>query len=78
MARLTPWFPASVKPVRKGWYEYSGRAMDAGMRMFWNGRQFGYWATEAAYVTNNWVRWHSEDDDRWRGSATKPKAPRHG
>lgn len=69
--RRTAWFPANVKPVRKGWYEYSGRAMDGGMRMFWNGRHWGYWATEAAYVTNNWVHWPNENGDLWRGLASK-------
>lgn len=78
---LTPWFPASVKPARKGVYEVdstSDRAFS-----YWNGTRFG-WRTwmfnhisiESA-VSDAFCMRHAEtclaERERWRGLNKDPK-----
>lgn len=57
MPKKTRWFPASVKPVRRGWYEtdiatYS-ESLDE-FRVYWTGKR---WDSII-------FPWHG---DRWRG-----------
>lgn len=40
MTKKTDWFPANVKPVRKGWYETK---CECGRNHWWNGR---YWQVD--------------------------------
>ncbi len=64
---LTPWFPATVKPVRVGWYEYTGWGLGARYpdRRFWTGKGWRF----------SWeLRSHlGLPDDQWRGLASPPK-----
>ena len=36
---LTPWFPASIDPLRPGWYMVKGEFVEGALAMrFWNGK----------------------------------------
>ena len=65
----TPWFPASVNPVREGWYEYKTPSGLEFRRYFdgkrWCARGFGPESVGAVFRT--WP------DDQWRGLAQEPK-----
>lgn len=70
----TPWYPWGIWPVRVGWYEMRGPCMDAGMPMFWNGDQFGYWMPHPGYDGQRlWVHWADDERDEWRGLAKEPR-----
>ena len=66
--KLTPWFPASVKPAREGVYQcnYDGSAI---FRLFLRGDWYcyGHTAEEAART-----RVRSDNAAKWRGLAVKP------
>ena len=41
--KVTPWFPANVKPVRKGVYQVNdGLVNESVAYAYWNGSKFGY------------------------------------
>ena len=61
---FTPWFSWKDKPVRKGWYELRGWLIDEGVRLYWNGNQWGSWLGP---VDTNWVHWALDERDEWRG-----------
>ena len=69
--KLTPWFPANVKPVRVGYYErdWDGAGNAWGIEPdYWNGK-----AWEAVYL--NGTREEAEFTEQsapWRGLAKKP------
>lgn len=70
--KLTPWFPADVKPVRKGVYIASLFRHEKWYR-YWDGRS---WSTGGPSVagclrnpTDDWVHAGLE----WRGLAEQPK-----
>ena len=46
----TKWFPANVKPVRKGWYETTG--CNSGLRPcmhLWTGKHWSAWSDGMEY-----------------------------
>lgn len=61
MKRLTPWYPAKVKPVRNGYYEASADD-NSGCFYFWEN---GKW-----YFTDGGVVC-SQQKKRWRGLASR-------
>jgi hypothetical protein len=67
MAELTQWFPWRIRPVRTGEYEYRGYLAEDGIRLFWNGRQWGY------TLHGLWIHWAEAEGDSWRGLAKEPK-----
>jgi hypothetical protein len=79
--KLTPWFPADVKPVRNGVYEVESRVHRA--FAYWNGERFGWrcWelpglgAEEAAIDAFHMRRAETCLEPRvsWRGLAKEPK-----
>jgi hypothetical protein len=39
--KLTPWYPANIKPVREGWYEVSCSYKNVcGGMHYWNGKRW--------------------------------------
>lgn len=67
--KLTPWFPADVKPVHVGMYERDwGRVVDNAVsaRDYWDGTQWrlGICGKPSSYLMLS--------DLRWRGLAQKP------
>ena len=65
----TPWFPASVKPARAGWYEYRWFS-GAMIRRYFDGKHWyarGFGPESAGVVFCTWP------DDQWRGLAQEPK-----
>jgi len=68
--KKTDWFPASVKPVRAGWYERDWGSMctDDEAYDYWNGRNWfygdGFWRSVCYSAPNN---------KKWRGLAEKPE-----
>lgn len=81
--RLTPWFPASVKPVHVGYYEVRNESY-----MHWNskgrlvGRKSRYWNGKKWLTTD--PKGHlgfisepsimgSHPSQQWRGLAEKPE-----
>jgi len=67
--KLTPWYPAHVKPVRKGVYEMD--AWDSWFR-YWDGKHWycGAFTPEDAY--EEWLdgRTIADADFDWRGLAS--------
>ena len=67
MSKYTPWFPASIKPVRVGWYSTESKAP---ARRYWNG-----WAWSGMCDDRDddaacakWQHWASTRTDiKWRG-----------
>ena len=37
--KLTPWYPGTVKPVRKGWYQRNYPSLGPSM-CYWDGKNF--------------------------------------
>ena len=68
--KRTPWFKASVKPVREGWYEcLYGGAMPPKRRYFHRGKWlYCPFSVESAF---GWG-W-DKDKDKWRGLTEQPK-----
>lgn len=69
--KLTPWFPASVKPVRAGvyWTRLLGDGSRGGYS-FWNGR---YWGNELDTIENAKRYGGIGLSKEWRGLAERPK-----
>jgi hypothetical protein len=58
--KLTPWFPAHIKPVRVGDYECTGSSF----KWHWNG---------AIWCNNGYDKWPCLNQKRvWRGLAEDP------
>lgn len=66
MAKMTKWFPVSVKPVREGWYEYRGVSLRVGHRRRWTG---GHWTLYSLHTPYPCV---PVSGDEWRGLAQRP------
>lgn len=72
--KLTPWFPAILKPARYGWYQTRGYCIDSGMPLFWNGEQWGYWEHNSLFEGGVvWITFRLSIGDEWRGLAHPPK-----
>lgn len=72
--KLTPWFPAKVKPVRKGVYQRDYGVDGLGIEFcYWDGNRwglFGYTPDDAkswAYLPTGYGKC------KWRGLAEKPE-----
>ena len=67
---LTPWFPASVKPARNGFYQVMMVASAAWS--YWDGLKWGF----ACWSKKDAIRHkHKESptqDKQWRGLSKKP------
>jgi hypothetical protein len=75
-AKLTPWFPADVKPVRVGVYERDDSATDLGnghaAYSHWSGSKWGHlceWTNQAGEFTSLISEYQ---DLPWRGLASDP------
>lgn len=65
--KLTPWFPASIKPVRPGHYEIQfADGSGNGDTRVWTGTRW-VWASGMKTLFN------TERRGRWRGLAEQPK-----
>lgn len=71
MSKFTEWFPAHIKPARKGVYQkICGLSKDIGYQ-YWDGKNWHGW---------NWTEISAKNDkyiygpvcDNWRGLAKKP------
>lgn len=73
--KLTEWYPAHIKPVRKGVYEtdMSGRLGYS----YWTGKQWSNQSLNAAYAERykTWTQLASQEK-KWRGLAEPPPAAR--
>lgn len=73
--KLTPWFPADVKPARKGVYQVSDCFWaDRVGYAYWNGRRFGFRAADdpsMAHLHRNSLTLFPERTS-WRGLAENP------
>jgi hypothetical protein len=75
--KLTPWFPANVKPVRAGVYEVKEGRMWVWYR-YWDG-QFWYAGAPSPWSARNWLLVPIGVKDAagmalsWRGIAEEPK-----
>jgi len=65
--KLTPWFPADVKPVRDGVYK------TAHGYQFWSGKFWGGWSSTKEIAYCNRFMWSSAQQDKWCGLASDPK-----
>ena len=74
---LTPWFPHDVKPVHMGVYEVDLVALNRRFYAHWDGRQWGWWATNPATAAGKLHRqWKSTTLGQWRGIAAPiPQRP---
>lgn len=71
---LAPWFPASVKPVRKGVYNIHDR-LDADDRWFsyWDGKRFNWLSlSQDGAFQMRAHRGAGSNTVQWRGLAKKP------
>lgn len=74
--KLTPWFPASVKPARNGVYEVEGPE-DLGRNYFsyFDGERWhGQWFTPERARAKAPGIGIGLQSDKWRGLAQEPKA----
>jgi hypothetical protein len=71
--KLTEWYPAHIKPVRKGVYETS-RSGRLGYS-YWTGRQWTNQSRYAAYADRHktWITGANQKKN-WRGLAEPPPA----
>lgn len=78
-SELTPWFPASVKPARKGWYEVgSAKVLHHRSPGHLTGRPFRYWTGHRWVTASPSASWSftsifgEHSAHQWRGLAKKP------
>ncbi len=71
--KLTPWFPASVKPVHVGVYEITERLLGTGY-CYWNGYEWANMGSSInkAYENRDWLE-GAYQSKNWRGLAEQPK-----
>jgi hypothetical protein len=67
--KLSKWFKHPKQPDLVGWYEVRGLYIHPGLKLFWNGKQFGCIVRRNRFV---WFPYFAE----WRGLAEKPKEVR--
>lgn len=71
--RLTPWFPPTVKPARKGWYDFHSFAdssipLGSTSRMaWWTGRHWLFYPVDGSLLADH-------HNTGWRGLAENPNA----
>ena len=67
--KKTPWFPFSIKPVRKGWYEVNECPgfMDCAGMHYWDGKAWCF--PEHTPITE----YTSAAKRPWRGLTEKPQ-----
>lgn len=70
--KLTPWFPANVKPVREGIYIATVVRGDTFYR-YWDGKVWHCGGDTVAKAAANRGFWRFQNQIRWRGLAEKPK-----
>lgn len=73
--KLTRWIPATIKPVRKGWYEcaYADEGLMFHPFHYWDGKHWNG-PDSTKYQCSGGGRYPSSiPDSKWRGLATKPK-----
>lgn len=71
--KVTPWFARSVKPVRKGFYDYKYcHSGDYTFNARWTGARWLIY--DKAYPNANGEVIASSARDEWRGLAADPKA----
>lgn len=75
-AKLTPWFPGHIKPVRVGVYQLpsGGGEKETGFQ-YWNGSAWGMWTFTAttAYLFRGSLANDMYQNDKWHGLAKEPK-----
>ena len=61
-ARFSEWFPATMRPVRSGWYEVRFGLVGGARMLFWNGR---LWVSDDV----SRAPWRATifPEDEWRG-----------
>ena len=72
---LTGWYPANVRPVRKGVYDAAdGKRFIGVWFKHWNGRYWGHGASsiDGAYSNANDGGYTAQYHFKWRGLARKP------
>ena len=76
MAKRTPWYPGSVKPVRVGLYErevWGAYRNDFFVNLsYWNGEFWGGWSNSKRYAIRNKSLPSIVQDAKWRGLARSP------
>jgi glycogen debranching enzyme len=74
--KLTPWFPGNVKPARRGVYEVNGFFSSSCWYSYWNGSWWGWLNPSPADALREkgFKTRRDQDDIKWRGLATRPKA----
>lgn len=72
---LTPWFPASVKPVRIGLYRVRVEWLDAVEWCWWCGEGWGWaYPTKRDAAAKEWRTTEGATQAKlWRGLAEKPE-----
>lgn len=80
MAKLTPWFPPHIKPVRVGWYNASAYRKTHIIR-YWNGQRWSEFATltglgDTEQLTRAKRVNACRGDIEWRGLASPPEEKR--
>lgn len=71
MAKVTPWYPGDVKPVRVGVYERD-HVHDV-RYSYWNGHYWGGWAKKRTHARNNKDAPSALQSIPWRGIARTPR-----
>ena len=77
--KLTPWFPADVKPVHEGDYEVK-RYRSGGFgkmrphRLTWDGEDWRYAHDFEKARKSDFASMKASDGDMWRGLAEEPKS----
>lgn len=75
--KLTPWYPARIKPVRVGVYNVSCRASEQTGQWFayWNGERFMYYHTDPRKAYRSRATFGCGADTKsWRGLNKRPRA----
>lgn len=83
MSAVTPWFPAAINPVRRGWYEVRNKTP-----LHWNargklvGRPFRYWSGHRWLTAEPGISWSevsifsTHPEHEWRGRAKTQEGER--
>lgn len=72
--KLTPWFPANIKPVHEGVYQTKIHAGDkSGGFQYWNGFSWRFWGIDAqdAYYCKEARSGFNQGAIQWRGLTRK-------
>lgn len=72
MSKMTGWFPADVKPVRKGVYEVE-EMMAFHRYCYWNGKLWGWADVKKEDARRFNSTQGAKQNKRWRGLASDPK-----